>query len=171
MSRATHHLPTYPHDAMSPMKPALAVLSIALLLSLAATATPQTTPAVEPPAVAPSALAPLRPSSSFPVSALQPAQTILECERAIYILKTGYAQRWQTPEQYIEAFRKFTARGTSNDSLRVERENMIAYLVQSLPERHPMDEQTPLDVLVTRTIRTLGESRDHALAIEAQTTQ
>jgi len=148
------------------MKLSLAAASAALMLSLGATATPQATPATEP--VFPTAPTLLNGQQvRFAVSPLQPEQTILECERAIYVLKTGHARQWQTPERYIDAFKKFTAAGSSQQ----ERELMIAYLTRSLPERHAMDEQTPLDVQVTRTIHALEESRDWALAIEAKASQ
>jgi hypothetical protein len=137
------------------------------LLSLAATAKPQSTPATEP--APPAAHVVLNDQQlEFPISYSDPARDILVCDRAIYVLKTGYAQHWQKPAQYIEAFKKFPVHGTWNDDLGLDREMMIEFLTQSLPESHAQDAQTLLDAHVTRSIQALERAHDYALSIEAK---
>jgi hypothetical protein len=144
-------------------------VSAALVLFPIAKATSQAAPTIASAPIFPAMITLNGYQDPVPLTVLQPKQTIIECERAIYVLKNGYRQRWQKPEQYIEAFKKSSDRGTGGDNLRGERERMVAYLALSLPERHAMDEQTPLDVQVTRTIRSLEKSRDEALSLEAKT--
>jgi hypothetical protein len=149
------------------MKLSLSVGFAILLASLATSAIPQATPVTQPaPPTGQVVLNGQQPE--FPVSVTNPARTILLCGRAIYVLKTGYSHHWQRPDQYIEAFKKFPVHGTWNDDLRGDREMMIAYLERSLPGRHPLDEQAPLDVQVTRTIQALERASNSALSMEAK---
>jgi hypothetical protein len=102
-----------------------------------------------------------------PASGLRPsAGMVIECDRAIYILQFGRSRSWQTPAQYLGAFKQFSARGTSGDVLTGEQSAMIAFLEAQFHEPHIWDEKPPIEVEVNLAINALSHTRDAMLETE-----